>query len=89
VKTEIEKVCSSLAKFLAVKNERYGNSATEPLRVFSKSGAGNSVCVRIDDKLSRIRNGTELRKNDVVDLAGYLVLLMADRGWTCFDEMLD
>jgi len=86
---KIEKVCLELSKFLTAKNERYGNSALEPLKVFSQADSGNSICMRIDDKLSRIRNGKELRKNDVVDLAGYLVLLMIDMDWTSFDEMLD
>ena len=30
-----------------------------------------------------------LRKNDVVDLAGYLVLLMVEQGWDDFGDMLD
>jgi hypothetical protein len=89
MQNQIEKVCMELSKFLKTKNERYGNSALEPIKVFSKAGADNSICVRIDDKLSRIRNGQTLRKNDAVDLAGYLILLMISKGWDNFDELLD
>jgi len=85
----IEKVCAELSNFLAIKNRRYGNSALEPINVFSKADAGSSIRVRINDKLSRIRNGESLRKNDVVDLAGYLVLLMVEQGWDDFGDMLD
>ena len=43
----------------------------------------------MDDKLSRIVNGKELRKNDIVDLTGYLVLLLAQKGWDNFKELID
>jgi len=44
---------------------------------------------RIDDKLSRIKNSEELRKNDVVDLMGYLVLLCIKKGWMNFKDLID
>ena len=89
MKDKLEKVCGELSRFLTTKNERYGNSALEPISIFSKIDAGSSILVRIDDKLSRISNAETLRKNDVVDLAGYLVLLMVEHGWDDFGDMLD
>ena len=83
-KSKNEITCENLTKFLMEKNKRYGNSALEPLKVFSKIEPDNSICVRIDDKLSRIVNGKELKKNDIVVLAGYLVLLCTQNGWTDF-----
>lgn len=62
---------------LIAKNEKYGNSALEPLGVFSNLSAEEGLMVRIDDKLKRIKNGS-LQKDDedvVNDLIGYLVLL--------------
>jgi hypothetical protein len=56
---------------------KYGNSALEPLGVFSKLSAKEGLLVRIDDKLKRIKNGS-LEKDDedvINDLVGYLVLL--------------
>jgi len=77
----------ALEIFLIEKNKRYGNSAIEPINIFDKFGG--SICTRIDDKLSRIKNSEELRKNDVVDLLGYLVLLCVERGWDNFEDLID
>jgi len=62
---------------LISKNLKYGNSALEPLGVFSQLSAKEGLLVRIDDKLKRIKNGSlERDDEDVVnDLIGYLVLL--------------
>jgi len=61
---------------LISKNEKYGNSALEPLRVFSKASNVEQILVRIDDKLSRIKSASSLEDEDVVlDLIGYLLLL--------------
>lgn len=86
---KIGEFCDSLAKFLAEKNKRYGNSALEPLKIFSQADNISGILVRLDDKLSRIKNSPELRRNDVIDLAGYLVLLCIARGWTDFGDMID
>ncbi len=85
----IDKVCNSMARLLTEKNKRYGNSALEPLRVFNRADALDGIMVRIDDKLSRIKNSDKLRKNDVSDLIGYLVLLCIAQGWTDFDDLID
>lgn len=74
---------------LLEKNKRYGNSALQPLAIFSKQDASSSISVRIDDKLSRIKNSPTLRKNDVFDLIGYCTLLCVNQGWTDFDELID
>ncbi len=97
---DIEKVGKSLIKFLIAKNKNYGNSALEPLRIFSKHintsitnnediRALNQMLTRLDDKLSRIKNAKELRKNDVSDILGYLILVCVNLGWDNFDELVD
>jgi hypothetical protein len=66
-----------IRELLVSKNLKYGNSALEPLGVFSKLSAKDGLLVRIDDKLKRIKNGS-LEKDDedvINDLVGYLVLL--------------
>jgi hypothetical protein len=66
-----------IRELLITKNLKYGNSALEPLGVFSKLSAKEGLLVRIDDKLKRIKNGS-LEKDDedvINDLIGYLVLL--------------
>ena len=86
---QLETLQTSIAKLIKAKNLKYGNAAMCPLNVFNKSDAKNSLLVRIDDKLSRIQNSKELSKNDVVDLYGYLSLLLINEGWTTFDELID
>jgi hypothetical protein len=73
---EIYQSCHEIAHMLIKKNIAYGNSALEPVRIFSKADPREQLHVRIDDKLSRIMRGTEyIGDNDIDDLIGYLVLL--------------
>lgn len=75
--TQVSEVLIEIKDLLISKNLKYGNSALEPLGVFSKLSAEDGLLVRIDDKLKRIKNGSLDRDDeDVVnDLIGYLVLL--------------
>ena len=74
---KIAEKCDSIKKLLLEKNLKYGNSAIEPLRIFSKGSAVEGLFVRCDDKLSRIRTTglSEAGEDQVVDLIGYLVLI--------------
>ena len=72
----IWKTCHSIAQMLIEKNIAYGDSALDPVRIFSKSDPAEQLKVRIDDKLSRLMKGTDYPgDNDIDDLIGYLVLL--------------
>lgn len=74
--SEIWDVCNDMAWFLIDKNRAYGNSALDPVRIFSSSDNVEQLKVRIDDKLSRFARGGEFPgDNDIDDLIGYLVLL--------------
>ncbi len=86
---DIIETCESLKRFLLEKNKRYGNSALEPINVFSKLSSEEGIKLRLDDKIKRIKNSTELRKNDVIDLTGYLILMCVHKRWTNFDDLLD
>jgi len=73
---EITNVCNELKDLLIDKNNSYGNSALDPVRIFSKSDNVEQLMVRIDDKLSRFARGKEFPgDNDIDDLLGYLILL--------------
>jgi hypothetical protein len=73
----ISEILSSIETMLIEKNRAYGDSALEPVRVFSKSDTVEQIYVRIDDKLSRIERGHEYPGDDTIfDLIGYLVLLL-------------
>ena len=76
----IAEVCDKIKESLIEKNRKYGNSALDPIRVFSKATPEEQILVRMDDKLSRIKN----RQNDddedpFLDLVGYLVLYLAQQ----------
>lgn len=73
---QITLVCDEIKKLLIEKNRSYGNSALEPVRIFSKSDNLEQIRVRIDDKLSRFARGKDYPgDNDIDDLIGYLILL--------------
>jgi hypothetical protein len=75
----ITQECRSLEAMLHEKNRKYGNSALEPKRVFSKASPIEQIKVRIDDKISRLNTiGFDMAGDDedtVEDLLGYLILL--------------
>ena len=71
----IARVCDEVKAVLLEKNRTYGNSALDPLRIFSRAGPVEQLNVRIDDKLSRVARGHEHGGDDTeLDLLGYLVL---------------
>jgi hypothetical protein len=73
---EILSTCLDIAHMLVKKNISYGNSALEPVRIFSKAGPKEQLYVRIDDKLNRLIKGADYPgDNDIDDLIGYLILL--------------
>ena len=83
---EFQKIAMGIADIVTEKNKRYGNSALEPVSIFSgKTAVGD----RIDDKLSRIKNADELRKNDIADVVGYCILICKENNWTNFNDLID
>ena len=73
---KIIRECLEIAEMLIKKNVSYGNSALEPIRIFSKADSTEQIRVRIDDKLNRIQNDQAFPgDNDIDDLIGYLILL--------------
>ena len=73
---EIKIICEEMADMLIMKNRAYGNSALDPVRIFSGCDNVEQLKVRIDDKLSRFARGNDFPgDNDIDDLIGYLVLL--------------
>jgi len=74
----IENKCRQLKELLLKKNDAYGNSALEPLGVFSSANASSGIKIRLDDKLKRIANAglVEDTEDTLIDIAGYIILLM-------------
>lgn len=79
-KTEFENkldvVLEDIRNLLVMKNRKYGNSALEPARVFSRADPVEQIKVRLDDKISRLKNQQPDEDEDVIqDILGYLILL--------------
>jgi len=80
----IKEECDSIKELLLNKNAKYGNSALEPARVFSRASATEQILVRIDDKVSRLHNNgwqADEMEDTVKDLIGYLILLRVADDW--------
>lgn len=73
----IKEECGELCEMLLQKNSTYGNSALDPVRIFSRANNIEQIKVRIDDKLSRIAHGAKGFDDEdtELDLIGYLILL--------------
>ena len=83
VQGKISAIYDAMKDLQIDKNKKYGNSALSPLHIFYKGDSQNSILIRLDDKLNRIKNNSgAIRNNDVCDLIGYLVLLLIDNGCT-------
>lgn len=75
---KIIEIMDSMKDLLLYKNEKYGDSALSPNNVFYKGDSTNSILIRLDDKIGRIKNNPDSlpRMNDVCDIIGYCTLLL-------------
>ena len=80
----VKRVTDDICQMLQAKNASYGNSALDPICCFSKASVIEKLKVRIDDKLSRIKRGSEYAGDDTIkDLIGYLILLRVAERQLC------
>ena len=77
-KDKIKLKCQEIEDLLIQKNDAYGDSALNPVGIFSSLKASEAIRIRLDDKLKRIANvGVGDKTEDtLMDCAGYMVLLM-------------
>ena len=79
MKTEylIKKIAEEVTELLLQKNADYGDTANNPIAIFSMLDSIEAISARIDDKLSRIKNKgiNDKTEDTVTDLIGYLILL--------------
>ena len=73
----VDAVLEEVSDMLISKNKAYGDAALSPTQIFSKLSSEEGIKVRIDDKLSRIKNSgfNDETEDTVLDLIGYLILL--------------
>lgn len=72
----VRRTLAEIGDMLIAKNAAYGDSALNPIRVFSRADAGEQIRVRLDDKLSRLMRGDAAGEDVLLDLVGYVVLLL-------------
>lgn len=77
--TIIAEECRAIEAMLLAKNAAYGDSAVNPVRIFSHADPEEQIRVRIDDKLSRLSRGAAAGEDTELDLIGYLILLRVAR----------
>lgn len=75
---QIQTIIEKLEDLVLAKNTTYGDSLQNPVRVFSRATSVESICARIDDKLSRIAAvGVNDETIDTIyDLMGYYIHLI-------------
>ena len=74
--SDLNLVLEEVRALLIAKNRKYGDSALNPRRIFSKQDAVEQIKVRLDDKLTRMANQQTDEDEDVeLDMLGYLLIL--------------
>lgn len=72
--SDLDTVLNIIREILVSKNIAYGDSALDPIRIFSKVDTLEQINVRIDDKLSRLARGSLAGEDVYMDLIGYLII---------------
>lgn len=73
---DIRRIAKEIGEMVVKKNIAYGDSAVDPVRIFSKASPIEQILVRLDDKISRLQRGHSYPgDNEIDDIMGYLILL--------------
>ena len=80
IERELDTELESIRNVIIEKNQHYGNSALEPLAIFSKGDPLTGINARIDDKLARIAYSDDDNEDSELDLIGYLLLRRIAKG---------
>ena len=77
-KEKIKLKCQEIEDLIIQKNDAYGDSALNPVGIFSSLKASEAIRIRLDDKLKRIANVglNDETEDTLLDCAGYMILLM-------------
>ena len=77
---KVRDILHGMADLLVEKNAAYGNSALDPVRIFSKADTTEQLYVRLDDKINRVKQGHEYPGDDTIrDIIGYCTLILIAR----------
>lgn len=76
----VTRILDGVADIVIQKNLAYGDSALNPIRVFSRADRMEQLYTRLDDKLSRVQKGHEYPGDDTIrDIIGYCTLILIAR----------
>lgn len=76
----VRRILDGVGDTIVAKNLSYGDSALNPIRVFSKADRTEQLYTRLDDKLSRVQRGHEYPGDDTIrDIIGYCTLILIAR----------
>lgn len=78
--SNVRRILDGVADTVVQKNHAYGDSALNPVRIFSSASRMEQLFVRLDDKLSRVQRGHEYPGDDTIrDIIGYCTLILISR----------
>jgi len=89
VNKRLKEVSDSLQDLVIYKNTQYNNAMYQNNNIFAELDTEQIIKLHIDEKINRIKRSKQIRKNDTVDLLGYLLHLCVIKDWTNFDELKD
>lgn len=72
----LDQILDDARVMLIHKNAAYGDSALNPVRVFSKASLSEQLLVRLDDKASRLARGSAAGEDVAGDMLGYFLLVL-------------
>ena len=76
---KVRTILTDVGDIVVARNKEYGNSALDPVRVFSKSDRMEQLKVQLDHKLSRIARGGDPGLDTIRDIIGYCTLILIAR----------
>lgn len=84
---KIHEIMGAMKDLLLYKNQKYGDSAINPEKIFYKGDSTSSILIRLNDKIGRVKANPDdkPRINDVCDIIGYCTLLLISMGVTAED----
>lgn len=72
----VKRHLGKVSDILIERNREYGNSALDPIGVFSQASREEQLRTQIDHKLSRIARGGDPSADTIRDLIGYLTIYL-------------
>lgn len=75
----VRRILGEVGDLLVERNREYGNSALDPIGVFSKASREDQLATQLDHKLSRVARGGDPSNDTLRDIAGYVTLMLIAR----------